>query len=197
MKNTGKSFVRAAALCLVLLCALATSACSHSTVYGETVAGGNGVDVNVPEGTGSAPADLPETEAPEVKTVRATVTAGGVTVSLDVPEGWTFEEDKEFEERAYDAAITLCTDGAPGSCITVGYSSEGFGICGTCLETEAVTVGGIEGVKMIYSDMKEYPWEYFKLGNVWIVNRGFTNDQWAVCGDEIMAILDTITVTEG
>ena len=195
MKNTGKTFVRAAALCLVLLCVLATSACSHSTVYGETV-----TPTTAPEqvpATEEKKADLPETEAPEVKTVRATVTAGGVTVSLDVPEGWTFEEDKEFEERAYDAAITLCTDGAPGSCITVGYSSEGLGVCGWCLESEAVTLSGIEGVKMSYTDLPEYPWEYFKLGNVWVMNRGFTNDQWAIYGDEIMAILDTITVTEG
>ena len=195
MKNTGKTFVRAAALCLALLCALAMSACSHSTVYGETV-----TPTTAPEqvpATEEKKADLPETEAPEVKTVRATVTAGGVTVSLDVPEGWTFEEDKEFEERAYDAAITLCTDGAPGSCITVGYSSEGLGVCGWCLESEAVTLSGIEGVKMSYTDLPEYPWEYFKLGNVWVMNRGFTNDQWAIYGDEIMAILDTITVTEG
>ena len=195
MKNYGKTFVRAAALCLVLLCALATSACSHSTVYGETVTP-TAAPEQVPA-TEEKTAEPPETEAPDEKGERVTLSAGGVTVSLDVPEGWTFEEDKEFEERTYDAAITLCTDGAPGSCITVGYSSEGFGICGTCLETEAVTVGGIEGVKMIYSDMKEYPWEYFKLGNVWVMNRGFTNDQWAIYGDEIMAILDTITVTEG
>ena len=195
MKNYGKTFVRAAALCLVLLCALATSACSHSTVYGETVTP-TAAPEQVPA-TEEKTAEPPETEAPEVKTVRATVTAGGVTVSLDVPEGWTFEEDKEFEERAYDAAITLCTDGAPGSCITVGYSSEGLGVCGWCLETEAVTLSGIEGVKMSYTDLPEYPWEYFKLGNVWVMNRGFTNDQWAIYGDEIMAILDTITVTEG
>ena len=197
MKNVRKTAVRAVALCLVLLCALAVSACSRNTVYGETVAGENDAPATVPETTEPASTEPAETEAPEVKTVRATMTAGGVTVSLDVPEGWNFGEDKEFEERTYDAAITLCTDGAPGSCITVGYREEPLGVCGTCLETEAVTVGGIEGVKMIYRDMREYPWEYFKLGNVWILNRGFTSDLWAVYGDEIMAILDTITVAEG
>ena len=193
MKNVRKTAVRAAALCLVLLCALAVSACSRNTVYGETVAGRNTAEpATVPVETEPA-----ETEAPEVKTVRATVTAGGVTVSLDVPEGWTFEEDREFEERTYDAAITLRTDGAPGSYITVGYREEPLGVCGTCLETEAVTVGGIEGVKLIYTDMPEYPWDSLHLGKIWVLNRGFTNDQWAVYGDEIMAMLDTITVIEG
>ena len=194
MKNYGKTFVRAAALCLVLLCALATSACSHSTVYGETVTPTASPE-QVPA-TEEKTTEPPETEAPEVKTIRATVTAGGVTVSLDVPEGWTFEEDKELE-RTCDAAITFRTVRAPESCITVSYHKEPFGVCGWCLETEAVTLSGIEGVKMSYTDLPEYPWEYFKLGNVWVMNRGFTNDQWAVCGDEIMAILDTITVTEG
>ena len=50
---------------------------------------------------------------------------------------------------------------------------------------------------MIYSDMRDYPWDSIILGKVYILNRGFTNDQWAIYGDEIMAILDTITVTEG
>ncbi|MBR6291019.1 MAG: hypothetical protein IKR53_06200 [Clostridia bacterium] len=196
MKNYGKTFVRAAALCLVLLCALAMSACSHSTVYGETVAGENGVEVNVPEGTGSAPTEPPETEAPDVKGERVTLSADGVTVSFDLPEGWSFEEDKEFE-RTYDGAISFFPEDTPGIMITVGYREEPIGFCGTCLTTEEITLGGIKGTKMIYSDMRDYPWDSIILGKVYILNRGFTNDQWATYGDEIMAILDTITVTEG
>ncbi|MBQ3901649.1 MAG: hypothetical protein II736_08010, partial [Clostridia bacterium] len=188
------TFVRAAALCLVLLCALATSACSHSTVYGETVTP-TAAPEQVPA-TEEKTTEPPETEAPEVKTVRATVTAGGVTVSFDLPEGWSFEEDKEFE-RTYDGAISFFPEETPGKKITVGYREEPIGFCGTCLTTEEITLGGIKGTKMIYSDMRDYPWDSIILGKVYILNRGFTNDQWAVCGDEIMAILDTITVTEG
>ena len=121
------------------------------------------------------------------------MTAHGVTVSFDLPEGWSFEEDKEFE-RTYDAAVTFFPEDAPGTNITVGYREEPIGYCGTGLTTEEITLGGLRGIKMIYGDMRDYPWSNIILGNVDIMNRGFTNDLWTVWGNEIMAILDSITV---
>ena len=125
----------------------------------------------------------------------ASMSADGVTVSLDVPEGWSFEEDKEFE-RTYDGAISFFPEETPEKKITVGYREEPIGFCGTCLTTEEITLGGIKGTKMIYSDMRDYPWESIILGKVYILNH-VRNEDWAIYGDEIMAILDTITVTEG
>ena len=76
MKNTGKSFVRAAALCLVLLCALAASSCSRSVVFGETVAE-NEVTADV---SGKVTPGHPGTEKSDVESA-ATSEISGITVS--------------------------------------------------------------------------------------------------------------------
>ena len=193
MKNTVKTFIRVTAICLVLLCVPAVTACSQARVYGETV-----TPTDAPEqvpATEEKTTEPPETEAPEVKDERVTLSADGVTVSFDLPEGWSFEEDKEFE-RTYDGAISFFPEDTPGIMITVGYREESIGFCGTCLTTEEITLGGIKGTKMIYSDMRDYPWDFIILGKVYILNH-VRNEDWAIYGDEILAILDTITVTEG
>ena len=116
--------MKRAFVCLLALCAAVLTACGHpvATLPLE----------------GGEPAVSPAPEPWEITGQLAEYTGGHVDMALTIPDGWTWEtleEDgqaglrfRKTEDPAVDFRLT---------CWTVGY-----GICGTGVTTEELTLSG-------------------------------------------------------
>ena len=116
-------------------------------------------------------------------------------ISLTVPYDWKYEIEKGNSDGEY--CIAIWPEGQSEGKIKVWYYNA-FGVCGTGLEQEEITVGGYSAWKGTY-DNKAY-WDYISLrntpGSYVIMNEGA--DKW-LGGYEtkLMQIFDTIKVAEG
>lgn len=178
--------MKRAFVCLLALCAAVLTACGHpaATLPLE----------------GGEPAVSPAPEPWEITGQLAEYTGGHVDMALTIPDGWTWEtleEDgqaglrfRKTEDPAVDFRLT---------CWTVGY-----GICGTGVTTEELTLSGGQQV-----------WQHTEGSddNIW-VNIAFRDTPgsyvcmpeedgvmsraaWDACRDEVLAILGTARIGRG
>lgn len=116
------------------------------------------------------------------------------TVTLTIPSGWEYETKTQSDST--DFCIAFWPKGQDNGKIEVWYY-DSFGVCGTGLTEEKITLGNYEALKGTY-DYNE-TWEFISLqgliGNCVILNQNA--DIWLKeKNDQVMQILSTIVVAE-
>lgn len=126
---------------------------------------------------------------------RAQHARGYANIFLSVPYDWKY--DTHSADGSNNFFISFWPDGQTEGKITVGYY-EGFGVCGTGLEQEDITIAGYKARKGTY-DGKPV-WDFITLsdtpGQYVILNEG-AGAWWNEYGDEAMQILETLKVADG
>lgn len=116
-------------------------------------------------------------------------------ITLSIPYDWEF--DKRHSENSVDYCIEFWPKGQESGKIQVWYY-DAFGVCGTGLEEEKITIAGYEANEGTY-DNKDL-WTFISLigmpGKYVIMNQGAEN-WWDEYGDEAMEILEGMKVSEG
>ncbi len=116
-------------------------------------------------------------------------------ISLTLLEGWDYELCAVGDDRllSADYGIQFYPEGMSEGYIEVGYHTN-FGVCGTGLSEETITVAG-EPARAGYYDGSEV-WSYLafegKDESIVAMNSGAEN-WWKQHGDEAMKILDTLS----
>lgn len=128
--------------------------------------------------------------------VLAEYSKGYANMSLQIPEGWEYEiEDRE---GALTFGINFWPAGQTEGKIKVCYYAEMFGVCGTGLSEETVTLGRYTANQGTYDNEKA--WDFIALkdtpGDYVILNDG-ANVWWETYGEKAMEILQSISVGEG
>ena len=120
---------------------------------------------------------------------------GYANVSLTIPDGW------EYQTGAYEGndefLITFWPAGRSEGKMAVLYY-DSFGVCGTFLEQEEITLGRYEARKGTYDGRQI--WDFISLigtpGHYVIENEG-AGQWWDEYGGEAMGILNTLIVGDG
>lgn len=116
-------------------------------------------------------------------------------MSLQLPEGWEYEVLEQTGERDY-YGIAFRPTGCEGEVIFACYPG-GFGVCGTGLKEEAVTVAGFEALKGTYDNAPV--WDFISLrnapGDYVFLNRG-TAQWWDQFGAAAMYIIQTAKIEQ-
>lgn len=120
--------------------------------------------------------------------------SGYAGVDLDIPEGWEHELIKDNGlERSF--GIKFWPAGETEGKIYVSYQIDGFGVCGTGLKTEEITLGAYTGSQGTYDD---HPvWDYIYLRNVcgdYVIHNESADIWWEDHGEEAMEILKSLKV---
>ncbi len=116
-------------------------------------------------------------------------------MSINIPEGWEYEIN-EYTEGSSSFGISFWPTGETEGKLKFLYY-EAFGVCGTGLSEEIITIGDYEASKGIFYNSKVWDFISFRVeprGYV-ILNEGA--DEWlAERIDEAMAIIETIRIGE-
>lgn len=130
------------------------------------------------------------------KTQPTTVCAenGFASIRLTVPYDWEYQTEREEESR--DFCIAFWPTGHPEGKIKIWHYS-GFGVCGTGLKEERITLGPYEARKGTYDNHKV--WDFIRLlgtpGAYVVMNEG-ADAWWEHYGNEAMQILSTLAVAD-
>ena len=116
-------------------------------------------------------------------------------ITLAVPYDWEYETVRSL--NSVDYCIEFWPKGQTEGKLRVWYY-DAFGVCGTGLEEEKITIAGYEANKGTY-DNKEL-WTFISLsgmpGKYVVMNHG-AEVWWGEYGDEAMQILESMKVAEG
>lgn len=114
-------------------------------------------------------------------------------MSLQLPKGWEYEILEQTGERDY-YGIAFRPEGREGSVIFACYPG-GFGVCGTGLKEEPVTVAGYEALRGTYDNAPV--WDFISLMNApedyVFLNQGVA-EWWDEFGGAAMYIIQTVKV---
>lgn len=173
-------------VCLLALCAALLTACGHpaATLPLE----------------GGEPVVSPAPESVETTGQLAEYTGGYVDAALTIPDGWTWETMEEdgqaglrFRKTEDDAVSFRLT------CWT-----EGYGICGTDVTTEELTLSGGQRVWQYTESMGDNVWVNIAFQDtpgsyVCMPDASGVMDKaaWDGCRDEVLAILGTARIGRG
>ena len=118
---------------------------------------------------------------------------GYSNIELSIPDGWKYETER-MDDSGY--CIAFWPEGYTGKIKMCYYTA--FGVCGTGLESETVTVGKYEGSKGTYDSQKV--WSFINFtdtpGFYVAINEG-ADEWWDRYGDEAMRILGTVKIADG
>lgn len=121
---------------------------------------------------------------------------GYANISLTVPYGWEYETEDVTDSGEF--GVSFWPSGRSEGKMRVLYYGDRFGVCGTGLEQERITLGGYEAWKGTYDGHKV--WDLICLkgtpGSYVIENEG-AGQWWDEYGDEAMQILNTLVVGDG
>ena len=116
-------------------------------------------------------------------------------IELTIPYDWNYEIERGSDADGYCIAFWP-EDQTEGKIKVWHYTT--FGVCGTGLETEEITIGGYKASKGTY-DNREV-WDFISFmdvpGSYVAINEG-TEKWWSEYGDEAMQILSTIKIADG
>lgn len=118
-------------------------------------------------------------------------------ISLTVPEQWGYKTcavDETGLSMGGDYGILIYPkdNGENGGHIEIAYSSF-FGVCGTGLETQELTLGGDKADAGYYDGSKIWDYVCYKGKNEGVVAYTYDVDKWwDECGDDAMEILNTL-----
>ena len=120
---------------------------------------------------------------------------GYANISLTIPDGWEYETEVWTDSVNFD--IAFWPAGRSEGKIKMCYY-DFFGVCGTGLEQERITLGGYEAWKGTYDGHEV--WDLISLkgtpGHYVIENEG-AGRWWDEYGGEAMHILNTLAVGDG
>lgn len=121
------------------------------------------------------------------------------SISIRLPEGWKYElrgvdDDKKFMA---DYGIQIYPEGVKKGYVEIGYFSS-WGVCGTGLEEERVTVAGDEAFVGYYDGSKI--WDFVTYGGdnegvVALTNKA--DGWWDDYSEQVMTILDSLHFDSG
>ncbi len=121
-------------------------------------------------------------------------TSGYAYMDLDLPKGWAHELIED-DGSASGFGLRFWPEGQKDGKIYVSYQKNGFGVCGTGLETKEITLGTHKASQGTYDEKKvwDYIWLKDTAGDYVIYNEG-AESWWQQYGEEAMEILDTLMV---
>ena len=192
---------------LILSMSLAVVGCGSEVAERETTEALNGKesksensdeDMSEPEAAGDQgenPADTaPENSAAGADTdVSQTGPYGKISISL--PEGWGYEAcPMDSEKLMYGKyGIHFYPEGAGDGYVELAYT-DSFGVCGTGLSEETVTVAGVSANIGTYDDHEYWDFIVFQGECDGIVALTYSVDGWwNEYGGQVMEILDTLS----
>lgn len=124
--------------------------------------------------------------------LRASYNKNYANISLDIPKGW--EYDIKDIENSEEFCISFWNIEQEDNKIEVWYKN-GFGVCGTGLIEEDITIGDYKAYKGTYND--KVAWDFIAFvgapGQYVIINDN-TDTWYKEYADEIMQILETIEI---
>lgn len=125
------------------------------------------------------------------KSTIASYSKGYANMSLQLPQGWAYEvydEDIGF-------GIYIWPKNYEEGKLRLEYFADGFGVCGTGLEEEKITLNGYEAYKGTYDNRKVWDFIIFQgtPGDYAVINEG-GDAWWEEYGEEAMNILSTVTL---
>lgn len=120
---------------------------------------------------------------------------GYANISLTIPDGWEYYAEDSGDEN--DFCIAFWPEGQTEGKIKVWYY-DSFGVCGTGLEEEKITIGEYEAYQGTYDNRKT--WNFISFlgmpGSYVVLNEG-TDTWWSEYGEEAMQILATVKIADG
>lgn len=136
-----------------------------------------------------------------VKTDTRTVSLshGFANISLEVFENWTAKtDDKKIDSEDERMSITLYPNGHDEGKISIVFLGEGFGYCGTGIESKKIKLGKYDAYQNKYYE--DSHWSFIELSDVagtYIIYAEGIDNWWDTFGNEAMEILSTIKVADG
>ena len=146
----------------------------------------------LPAGCGKQNTAATQPTPTPAETVTVSGTAG--TLRVQVPDGWKYEICPEgtLDGAETDFGIKIRPDSGSDSEITL-YWSDSFGVCGTGLKEETLTLAGDSVSAGYYDGDKNWTFLSFQGKNSGIVALADPNADWfADKGDQLLAMLDTV-----
>ncbi|MGN0453398.1 MAG: immunoglobulin-like domain-containing protein [Ruminococcus sp.] len=131
------------------------------------------------------------------KTQPTTVRESGSysNITLTIPRDWKYETERGNNSGEYCISFWPA-DQVEGK-IKMRYYNA-FGVCGTGLEEEEITIGSYKACKGTYDNKKV--WDFISFadmpGSYVAINEG-ADKWWSQYGDEAMQILSTVKIAEG
>lgn len=118
--------------------------------------------------------------------------------SIEIPDGWSYETTLTSSLAPSTAfGISIFHDLSPESTVTVEFT-ESFGVCGTGLRTEDITIGGYSASKGIYDGNPTFNYVVFDdTPGFYVIYNNADGDWWAQHKNEIWEILGTIKIADG
>lgn len=116
-------------------------------------------------------------------------------LSLYLPENWDYEEFTGTEGEYF--GISFFNINAPESTFSLEFT-YGFGVCGTGLHTEDITVNGYKAHKGIYDGNPTFDYILFEdTPGFYVIKNNTDGKWWQEYGQELNEILETIKIAEG
>ncbi len=119
---------------------------------------------------------------------------GFASIRFTLPYNWEYQTERK--EDGGDFCIAFWPAGHPEGKIKI-WHYDGFGVCGTGLKMEQITLGGYEAYKGTYDNKRT--WDFIHLmgtpGAYVVMNEG-ADAWWEQYGHEAMKILSTVAVGE-
>lgn len=146
----------------------------------------------LPAGCGTRTASAAQPTPAPAETVTASGTAG--TLRVRVPDSWKYEVCPEgtLDGSETDFGVKIWPDSGSGSCVQL-YWSDSFGVCGTGLKEETLTLAGDSVSAGYYDGDKNWTFLSFQGKNSGIVAWADPNADWfADKGDQLLSVLDTV-----
>lgn len=150
----------------------------------------------LPAGCGTRTAAAAQPAPAPAETVTASGTAG--TLRVQVPDGWKYEVCPEGTLDDSEACFGVKiwpdsgSDSGSDSCVQL-YWSDSFGVCGTGLKEETLTLAGDSVSAGYYDGSKNWTFLSFQGKNHGIVAWADPNADWfADKGDHLLSMLNTI-----
>ena len=118
--------------------------------------------------------------------------------SIEIPDGWSYETTTTSPlAPSTGFGISIFHDLSPESTVTVEFT-ESFGVCGTGLRTEEITVGEYKAHKGIYDGSPTFDYIVFEdTPGFYVIYNYADAAWWAQHKNEIWEILATIKIADG
>lgn len=138
-------------------------------------------------------------EAPLVEepTQAVTFTHDNAFITLQIPESWgssTISPDDEEYDASMTGGISFWPAGRAEGKVFFGYYPDLFAVCGTGLETTAMTLAGQTASVGTYDDHEV--WDFIRFSDHFAVWGQDHEAWWAEYGEQAMAILDSAVFSE-
>lgn len=120
---------------------------------------------------------------------------GYANISLAIPENWRYEIN-EGEKHSPIFGITLYHKSSPENTLSIEFNTA-FGVCGTGLKTEDISISDYKASKGIYDGNPTWDYIVFKdTPGKYVIYNNTDGAWWNLYGEEAMEILDTIKIAK-